>query len=70
MFNNQKQYWEPPLGDNLQWKNREPTLRNPTATIIETWPVKYGDWLVNSVSRVPGKSYLTLPRGTNEEPTT
>ena len=46
------------------------TLRRQTETIIVTWPVKYGNWHVNSVLQARGKSYLTLPCGTSGEPTT
>jgi hypothetical protein len=67
LLDNQKQFRER-LGDNPQWKNRRPILRHPTASIIGTWRVSCGNWLVNSVSPARAKSYLTLPRDTSEEP--
>jgi len=45
-------------------------MRHLTAGIIGTWPDKYENLLVNAFLRVLGKSYLTLPCGISEEPTT
>jgi hypothetical protein len=57
------------LGEDLQWKNLNPTLHHQTASIIERWRESYVNSPVNSVFQARAESYLTLPCGTNEEPT-
>ena len=70
MFNNQQGSIGSRLGDSLQWKNLRQTFPDLTASITERWQESCGNLPVNFVSQARGKSYLTLPCGTSEEPIT
>jgi hypothetical protein len=60
--------WEP-LGTNLQWKTQRRTLPGLTASITARWRESCGYLPVNFAFQARGKSYLTSPLDTSEEPT-